>query len=155
MQGVSLAGPADDDLDQGTASSTLDSHAPNLLQRLWGAQSLFFWRAFPCGLPSRTGCGVCIDITAIGGILWSMAHDKHRDAGFVGTHTSIGTVTVVDVPPVAANSSSLVVLLLDANLPDGTVLHRRLQMMRCTEPFSWIGRQVHFQPPHARLPEPR
>lgn len=81
-----------------------------------------------------------------------MAHDKQRDAGFAGAHTSIGTVTVVDVPPSTANSSNLVVLRPDANHPDGTVLHRRLRMMGAGR----LDRTPGALPaPHARLREPR
>ncbi|MFF1555774.1 hypothetical protein ACFVX3_32660 [Rhodococcus erythropolis] len=89
--------------------------------------------------------GACIGIAVLSGISCSIANDKYRAGGFVGVHTSIGRVTVVDVPSPEAESASSVIFFIDAALPDGTMLHRRLTLTGCADPFGWIGYRVYFR----------
>lgn len=90
--------------------------------------------------------GPSIIVTAAGVVLASVAGDKRRETTFAGAHISTGTVTdVIEVPPPSADYSGSSAFLIDAELPGGVTIHRRLNMGGERDPLSWVGKRIQFR----------
>lgn len=84
--------------------------------------------------------------TVAGVFLASVAGDKRREATFAGAHISTGTVTdVIEVPPPSEDYSGSSAFLIDAELPGGVTIHRRLNMGGERDPLSWVGKRIQFR----------
>lgn len=88
--------------------------------------------------------GPCIVVVCVGGVLAGVAGAKAHESSFAAAHTSIGTVIEVIEIPDSTDHNARYMFKVEAQLPDGTVLHRKLDVRGLRYPFAWVGRQVHF-----------
>lgn len=73
------------------------------------------------------------------------AHHEYREARFALAHVSDGTVVSVHEAPRDSESPNSVMFWVDARLPDGTVLHRCVDVHGWPDPQSWVGRTIRFR----------
>ncbi|MDV3130350.1 hypothetical protein M1247_35975 [Mycobacterium sp. 21AC1] len=73
------------------------------------------------------------------------ANHEYREARFALAHVSEGIVVSVHEAPRDSESPNFVMFWVDARLPDGTELHRRVDVHGWPDPQSWVGRTIRFR----------
>lgn len=88
---------------------------------------------------------VALVATFVGVAGCGYANHEYREARFALAHVSEGIVVSVHEAPGDSESPNFVMFRVDARLPDGTVLHRRVDVHGWPDPQSWVGRTIRFR----------
>lgn len=89
--------------------------------------------------------GPCVVIVCLCGYFAAIAGMYAREASFSRAHSNAGTVVEVIEVPASGDYGVSYLFTIEAELSDGTILHRQLDMGGWADAFSWMGRQVHFR----------
>lgn len=82
--------------------------------------------------------------TLVSGCLLRIAWDKHRAALFAAAPTAVGTVRDV-LESQYGDGASKYHLLIDAAIPGGGTIQRRIDIGGDSDPLRWVGKQVRFR----------